>query len=136
MNRRARISHLPWPRRGVAWLCLAVFGLRALLPTGFMPDLRALEAGQVEIVLCGAGGGFTVPVDEDGFPLPESGKSTSKATDCPFGLALSKYFLSGYAETPPPFHYAPAALIALPTGSWAILPSGPPLGSRAPPLLG
>ncbi|CAM4007384.1 hypothetical protein BOBR111200_21070 [Bordetella bronchialis] len=49
--RRPGCSWMP-----AVWLALLVFAVRALLPTGFMPDPDALRAGRFQLVYCGAAG--------------------------------------------------------------------------------
>lgn len=109
---------------------LAFFVLRALLPTGFMPDLGALSAGQIELVICTAHGDAAAPVN-----LPDGAPHKSPGADCPFGMAVAKLFVApvvpaAYAIAAPTDGGTPHVVVS------TLLPSqqGPPLGSRAPPL--
>lgn len=45
-----------WRRPSVLWLAALLLALRALIPTGFMPDPGALRAGRFELVYCSAYG--------------------------------------------------------------------------------
>lgn len=45
--------------RGVLWLALLALTLRALVPTGYMPDARALHDGRLEVTFCSAAGDFS-----------------------------------------------------------------------------
>ncbi|HCQ46586.1 MAG TPA: DUF2946 domain-containing protein, partial [Achromobacter sp.] len=38
------------------WLALLALTLRALVPTGYMPDTRALHEGRFEVTFCSAAG--------------------------------------------------------------------------------
>ena len=42
--------------RLVLWLALMALLLRALVPAGYMPDARALDAGRFEVTFCTAAG--------------------------------------------------------------------------------
>ena len=42
--------------RLVLWLALMALLLRALVPAGYMPDTRALDAGRFEVTFCTAAG--------------------------------------------------------------------------------
>jgi hypothetical protein len=111
-------------RRCLVRITLALFALRALVPAGYMPDLGALDAGHLEIVLCSAHGDAPSPPQH----MPRD--------DCPFGMVLVKGFVAPVL----PVLLLPAAAIDVafldnkPAGLRP--PShGPPLGSRAPPAL-
>jgi hypothetical protein len=122
----------------IARLILILFALRAVVPVGYMPDLGALEHGQVRIVVCTGAGFKSLLVDEAGRPVDaqESGTSQHAGADCPFGTAAAKAFLA-------PTLVAALALptyeqhILLPGSGVALLPpaQGPPLGPRAPPTV-
>ncbi|CUI43938.1 MAG: DUF2946 family protein [Achromobacter sp.] len=123
--------------RGVLWLAFLALLLRALVPTGYMPDARALHDGRLEVTFCSAAGDLTtvkIALSSDG----KSGGGHSSAdtgAQCPFGL-LAHVTPAPAAQTAPlalavsraaPF---PPAHVAAP-----VQPAqGPPLGSRAPPL--
>jgi hypothetical protein len=116
---------MPAMRRSFAHLLLALFALRALVPAGYMPDLGALGDGALEIVLCTAHGG-----DKPAAP------HKSPRDDCPFGMALAKSFVAPSAPALPVGAQPAEAIIAAPVLAVFPLPQvGPPLGSRAPPVL-
>jgi hypothetical protein len=126
--------------RNVARLIVALFLLRALIPAGFMPDLKALGDGRLEITLCTVEGLKTVTVDESGQPLtdhsPSNSKKTSSSDLCPFGSVLSHSLaLPATASVGMP---VALAISIIPSGQTLhlLLPAqGPPLGSRAPPAI-
>uniref|UniRef100_UPI001F12A23C DUF2946 family protein n=3 Tax=Alcaligenaceae TaxID=506 RepID=UPI001F12A23C len=74
--------------RGVLWLAFLALLLRALVPTGYMPDARALHDGRLEVTFCSAAGDLTtfkIALSSDG----KSGGGHSSAdtgAQCPFGL--------------------------------------------------
>ena len=124
--------------RLVARLTLLLFVLRAMVPTGYMPDLQALADGGVEIVICTPSGIETIRVAPDGQPIGPSEKEDngqSATPECPFHAAFAHAFtlpvlaplttITGLASANPS-----------PTSEDVPLPpaNGPPLGSRAPPL--
>jgi hypothetical protein len=122
----------------VARLILVLFALRAMVPVGYMPDLGALEHGQVRIVVCTGAGFKTLLVDEAGQPVgsQEAGKTQHAGDGCPFGTASASAFLAPalvVTLAPPVFqrHFL------LPGSGVALLPpaQGPPLGPRAPPTV-
>lgn len=94
--------------RGVLWLAFLAILLRALVPTGYMPDARALHDGRLEVTFCSAAGDLsTLKI-----------ALSPAAQTAPLALAISRAA---------PF---PPARVAVP-----VQPAqGPPLGSRAPPL--
>ncbi|MCZ8409810.1 DUF2946 family protein [Achromobacter dolens] len=119
--------------RGVLWLAFLALLLRALVPTGYMPDARALHDGRLEVTFCSAAGDLStlkIALSPDG---KHGGADTG--AQCPFGL-LAHVTPAPAAQTAPlalaisraaPF---PPASVATP-----VQPAqGPPLGSRAPPL--
>lgn len=137
---RQRIIGRDRSRRGLARLALVLFALRALLPVGFMPDIGLLKQGGFQIVLCTAQGPTAITVDADGAPIDRDGgqdpADAAFAKDCPFGTAFAKAF-----DVPAAIA---TAVLSVPTASATATsrvfhlrpPShGPPLGSRAPPVL-
>ncbi|WP_287813108.1 DUF2946 family protein [Achromobacter sp.] len=123
--------------RGVLWLAFLALLLRALVPTGYMPDARALHDGRLEVTFCSAAGDLTtvkIALSSDG----KSGGGHSSAdtgAQCPFGL-LAHVTPAPAAQTAP---LAPAVSRAAPFPpahvAAPVQPAqGPPLGSRAPPL--
>jgi len=123
--------------RALACLALCLVALRALIPTGYMPDAGALQQGRLELAFCSADGPTTVSLDVHGHSGPAS-HSAPSAADCPFGAAASH---AGNA-LPPLLAAQPVAVrvvdAPLPAGvpvAANFLTRGPPLGSRAPPVL-
>ena len=113
-------------RRLAAQAALVFFALRALLPSGYMPDLKALAAaGHLEFVLCTA-----APHDAPAAPQ----KSTKN--ECPFATALANGFVAP-ASPPVPVQFASehaASVLPHAFGPPATA-QGPPLGQRGPPVL-
>ncbi|AYD66334.1 DUF2946 domain-containing protein [Achromobacter spanius] len=125
--------------RVVLWLALLALTLRALVPTGYMPDTRALHEGRFEVTFCSAAGELST-LDLKLESPRNDGSARHDATEtgaqCPFGL------LAHVAPAPTPT----VSPIVVPTGrpappaiAYRALPPlaahGPPLGSRAPPSL-
>ncbi|AMG38963.1 DUF2946 domain-containing protein [Achromobacter xylosoxidans] len=140
------MSALPLPSRtagalrvrGVLWLAFLAILLRALVPTGYMPDARALHDGRLEVTFCSAAGDLStlkIALSPDGKRGGAGHSSADTGAQCPFGL-LAHVTPAPAAQTAPlalavsraaPF---PPARVAVP-----VQPAqGPPLGSRAPPL--
>ena len=124
--------------RGVLWLAFLAILLRALVPTGYMPDARALHDGRLEVTFCSAAGDLStlkIALSPDGKRGGAGHSSADTGAQCPFGL-LAHVTPAPAAQTAPlalavsraaPF---PPARVAVP-----VQPAqGPPLGSRAPPL--
>lgn len=127
--------------RGVLWLALLALVLRALVPTGYMPDARALHDGRLEVTFCSAAGDLStfslaLASPQAGGDAPAGHDGAKTGAQCPFGLlahvvpaptpALTPILLPAGRYVPPPPAYR-----ALP----ALAAHGPPLGSRAPPSL-
>ncbi|MDH0736434.1 DUF2946 family protein [Achromobacter spanius] len=125
--------------RGVLWLALLALTLRALVPTGYMPDAAALHEGRLEVTFCSAAGELStldLVLDKraPGGPTPHDAAETG--AQCPFGL------LAHVAPAPTPTVtpiLLPIGRPAPPAATYRALPPlaahGPPLGSRAPPFL-
>jgi hypothetical protein len=115
-------------RRFAVRAALVVFALRALLPSGYMPDVAALAtAGHFEFVVCTAAQG-------DAPSAPQSPKPGHD--ECPFGMALAKTFVAP-ASPPVPAQFASIEVAAVPhhaDGPPAVA-QGPPFGQRGPPVL-
>ncbi|WP_336234923.1 DUF2946 family protein [Achromobacter dolens] len=124
--------------RGVLWLAFLALLLRALVPTGYMPDARALHDGRLEVTFCSAAGDLStlkIALSPDGKHGGAGNSGADTGAQCPFGL-LAHVTPAPAAQTTPlalaisraaPF---PPASVATP-----VQPAqGPPLGSRAPPL--
>jgi hypothetical protein len=118
-------------RGSIFRLTLVLFALRAVLPTGFMPDLGAIGQGEIELVLCTAGGDAPIlPAHQGDTGSPHK----SAGFDCPFGTVLAKVFVASavvVAEAIPAAYDSPAPR---PAAELTPPSQGPPLGSRAPPL--
>ncbi len=127
--------------RGVLWLAFLALLLRAVVPTGYMPDARALHDGRLEVTFCSAAGDlstFKIALSPNGKSDDGAGEHRSAETgaQCPFGL------LAHVTPAPTPY-VAPLALavsrLAPPAPARPTLPvqpaQGPPLGSRAPPFV-
>lgn len=126
--------------RLIAWAAMALFAVRAIMPAGFMLDVKALASERYSIVICSPEGLKTITLDADGVPLKNQDRPakehTKASTHCPFATVVAKML-------PPP---DPQPLL-LPQQSdaavaWRIatleLPpilAGPPAGARAPPSL-
>jgi len=135
--------HLTVPRsltaRLMAWLVLAVFAARAVIPAGFMLDVAALAADRYSIVICSPEGLKTITLDANGAPVSEprqQGKhqQAEAGSKCPFAIAITKAlplpeFLAAVLplETPRTIAWRIAALELPP------ILAGPPAGARAPP---
>jgi len=124
--------------RFAARLTLLLFALRAAVPVGYMPDLGALQEGEVQIVICTGSGTQTLMVNTAGQPV-DIGGDVSKhgaAGDCAFGMVAGKIFvlpalLDGATD------HGSSRTFPQPVSIAASTPpaQGPPLGSRAPPVL-
>lgn len=121
----------------VLWLALVALALRALVPAGYMPDTRALHDGRLAVTFCSAAGDLSVrrlALSFDGSKTDHDTAGTG--AQCPFALlahvapvpapALTTLLLTAAAH--PPHVSVYRALPVQPA-------QGPPLGSRAPPLL-
>jgi hypothetical protein len=105
---------------------LLLFALRALLPPGYMPDLAALGAGSIEMVVCAA--------HADASPVPQSPKPLHD--ECPFGMALAKAFVAPAAlPVPAQFAATPLAIASRSADGPPAAAQGPPVGQRGPPVL-
>ena len=153
-------------RRTASWriaMVVAMLGfvLRALVPLGFMPDARTMQAGHIELTLCSpsmaAGSARSVSMllsadAENATSSPpgasagtyrltlgqdeHSSESFAQQVDCPFAL-MAAQGLIGPPEVG--IAFAPAAYLPSIPGiqdSFLALPTlGSPLGSRAPPAI-
>lgn len=111
---------------------MALFLLRAALPTGFMPDVRALRNGDLALTLC-LPSGNTYSLSELFPDDPAAPADQGGGDPCPFSLLASPLATAPATGLP-----LAATTTHLPALSWHehILPPvahGPPLGPRAPP---
>ena len=113
-------------RQFLAGFAGAVLMLHALLPPGFMPDLRALGAGQFELIVCTGNG----PVQTD----PDKSKNTASDI-CAFGVTATMSFnlASAPGEAMVAFSVGDAPTSFGMDRIERLDAAGPPLGSRAPP---
>lgn len=138
MTRGARITSRTVAWRAIAAVSVLLLALRALVAPGFMPDPAALRDGGFEIVLCTPLGPKTVHADGAGQaaggdqPLPTDLRD---GDECPFHHAAAQTLtmpepavLAARSGQALPLRLLPARLSPKPA------PTGPPLGSRAPPL--
>ena len=124
--------------RGVLWLAFLAILLRALVPTGYMPDARALHDGRLEVTFCSAAGDLStlkIALSPDGKRGGAGHFSADTGAQCPFGR-LAHVTPAPAAPTAPlapavpsvaPFPPARVAVQAQPA-------HGPPLRSRALPI--
>jgi len=161
-----RPGNRPAGRRTASWriaMFIATLGfiLRALVPLGFMPDARAMQAGHIELTLCSpamakssarsvsmllsadaADARSSSPAASAGTyrltlgPTEHSSESLAQQVDCPFALMAAQGLL-GTPEVS--IAFAPAAhpprISQLQDSVLALPTLGPPLGSRAPPAI-
>lgn len=123
-------------RHAVTRTLLLLFVLRALIPAGYMPSTQALGEGHIEVVLCTSNGLRTIVLDADGKPAEPANHHPDAASDCPFGAVTTKAFLAPDSE----FNAAEPARaesFVFNLHDLALQPpaQGPPLGSRAPPVI-
>ncbi|MDY7579414.1 DUF2946 domain-containing protein [Herbaspirillum sp. RTI4] len=121
-------------------LLLCALALRALVPAGYMPNLAALKKGQIAMQICSvADSSFSAPDSLNDNPARHTNSDkTHSATDCPFNFMSS---LAAIPSIPPVVDGIPQlawmAVVAPRQLIYSSFPAqGPPLGSRAPPLLG
>lgn len=126
---------LRYARALLARLALMCVVLRALVPVGFMADLPAAANGQFKIVICSAYGTRTVDLDLGLAPAHAPDKQSAKSDPCPFGMSPAAAPLPAplavamrQARTPEPVKTRTSP-VSVPFST------GPPLGSRAPPVL-
>ena len=155
-NRTAVRRRAPW--RIAMLVAMLGFVLRALIPLGFMPDARAMQAGHIELILCSPGmtansarsvsmllsadaGSSSPATSADTYrltlgPTEHSSESLAQQADCPFAL-MAAQGLMGPAEVStvlaPTEHVPHIAVVQDSFLAWPTL--GSPLGSRAPPVI-
>lgn len=129
---------MPWQQaRLLLGLLLLSVIARGAIPAGYMPDAAALKQGRIEISLCVAGHVTSVPMwlDAGSKDGGLEGNDASAET-CPFWLhahqqaampATAPAIALPLPRTLPPPAPPPFLVLA------AHGPTGPPLGSRAPP---
>lgn len=118
----------------LARLMLVCLCLRALVPTGYMPDVGALQIGEFRIVICSATGTKTIAVDKDGLPHTDRDASHHDQP-CAFStLAHSGVDLPELLALAAP-EYPVATTNRAPQIQLPPMRAGPVLGSRGPPQL-
>jgi hypothetical protein len=70
-----------------AALLLCAYLFKALIPTGYMPDMQALQKGLFQITICTAYGAQHITVDETGQPASPVPHENAKSDFCPYGWA-------------------------------------------------
>jgi hypothetical protein len=108
---RARPNESAHFTHGLTVVLLAAFMLRALIPTGWMPQASTSGDG-VTLVICTVAGLQEITLGPDGHPQPtgDEGQASAGHDPCPFA-AVTKF-------TPP----ALTALLVLPTDYGAVEP--------------
>lgn len=116
-------------RELVLHLLVVAFALRALIPTGYMPDFSALSNGVMKVVICTASGAKTLDLKlgDDPQPADHSGQPCSFA-------GVTAVTLPTIEIAAVEFPVATQARVNRP--AQVMLPpvrAGPPVGSRGPP---
>lgn len=125
----------------VLWALLVALLLRGLVPAGYMPDTRAMGQGRVALTLCTAAGTVSTVLVSLAAERPDSphpGQQAATGLDCPFGLLthlVPALPLAAPAMAPLRLAAMPAPAPASRQARPALPAQGPPLGSRAPPVL-
>ncbi|MDX2259228.1 MAG: DUF2946 family protein [Hyphomicrobiaceae bacterium] len=119
------------------WVVLVALCLRALVPAGYMPGTATAADGSkaLTLVICTADGVRSVTIDVP--DAPADGEHERQASDglCPFALAGPALPEPPVAAVRGPFLVLMGQrVIPTPRLLLARVPTGPALGSRAPPL--
>jgi hypothetical protein len=119
-------------------VALALFVLRALVPLGFMPDFSAKGQARISLAFCTPGGAKSRLVDLAETPEKDpSGKlgAHSGSGECSFAVSASPALpATQIIVFTKEYSIAISVAKASPVVASASL-RGPPLGSRAPPVL-
>jgi hypothetical protein len=97
------LSHFRKPDRRVFLAALVLFAylFKAIIPVGYMPDLKGLEEGSFKITICTAQGSADITVGHNGQPANPGGEKKSPDNPCFFGgaakLAL-KTFIPEFSQ--------------------------------------
>ncbi len=130
-------------------LLLVLLAARAVVPTGYMPDVQALKQGRFALGFCAAGGGLFPGMPGLADPHahagdshghhghPDSSGHVGAGQECPFGLSAHPALLSPPALALIPMLLGWRAQPAPPADSPRppMPAAGPPLGQRAPPRI-
>lgn len=160
-NRRAARRTASW--RIAMFAAVLGFVLRALIPLGFMPDARALQAGHIELTLCSPGtagssarsvsvllstdaaqatpsvssaGTYRLTLSPTLGPTEHSSESLAQHADCPFALMAAQGLMGSpkvSLAVAPTVH--PTRIPSVQDSFPASPTPGSPLGSRAPPFI-
>lgn len=135
MNVRGDVISVHDVKRWATGALVVLALVRALIPLGFMPDLRSAALGDFKLIICSSGGLQALAPDDGN---PHSGEPASEPPGhnqpCAFAIALADT-----ARAQDHVIVKPAAThmrVRLP--AQIVLPparAGPALGSRAPPFI-
>lgn len=132
-------QNLSWlTQRVLLWLLLLAIVARGLVPAGYMPDAAAAQNGQLALTFCTADG----TVSTLRF-APESGHDDSSSSaggdmECVFGVLSLQATMTppeGMAQPQPVLKQSPLLVRAEQHQAPLLSVQGPPLGSRAPPVV-
>lgn len=116
-------------------LLLVMLFVRALIPTGYMPDFGSSTPGKIGIVICSAHGTRTVFVD-GAAPIHTPASQSDLTEPCAFsGLAQAFIPLTGLPEVVPADDAVPVQITSARRFTVPPVRAGPVLGSRAPPSI-
>ena len=123
------------------YVMLLALALRALVPSGFMPDASALRDGRLEMAFCSGSGVQTVVIDthhhDQGAPASgDMPHQQSQSNDCPFSVLSALPAMPAMDPAPVGLPLLLSPILAAPyvAPAFAAILQGPPLGSRAPPF--
>lgn len=122
-------------RRWVASLLLLSFFVRAIIPTGYMPDLSAASEGVFKVVICTAAGAKTLALEDSGAPPLPGQQGGHHDQPCSF-TAMADVAIPAFDAVQlasPDFrtsNLTPRRAVLLPPPR-----AGPQLGSRGPPTV-
>ncbi|MFV9474046.1 DUF2946 family protein [Advenella sp. RU8] len=119
------------------YLCLALFALRSLIPVGYMPNMQALGQGKIEIIICTPAGSQSTFVSIETSPhqqIPDN--AHDGMLSCPFSVINAQGMLAGSPDLGVEAFNLPELVVPSLSHSQVnnVRHSGPPLGSRAPPV--
>lgn len=131
-------QNLSWvTQRSLLWLLLLAIAARGLVPAGYMPDAAAAQNGQLALTFCTADGAVSTLRF-----APESGHDDSSSAsgdmDCVFGVLSLQATMTppeGVVQPRPVLQQSPLLVRAEQIQAPILLTQGPPLGSRAPPVV-
>ena len=123
-------------RQFLLCLMLLALGVRAAIPTGYMPDSEAMRNGQLAITLCTVDGKLTEYLLALDLAHDDTAPASIQEMSCVFGMIALQavapilhvtYLLPPATADPAQPKRAQHVHIS------GLLALGPPLGSRAPP---